>query len=98
VQDVALFIVGKRLDNVWKLVVFHGSKSGYHPFVIVSSPETKKGDPFEGYDFGTVQRYKIGANSICSDERECLQFAEYESFATEYIWKTSRYEAVSIGD
>jgi len=84
VQDIAAFLMHKKRDKVWKLVVFHGSEAGFQPMVIESSPI--------GKDFQYLQNLGIKAHAICGDGKECFSFYMSESHGDEYIWKKGRYD------
>jgi len=90
IQDIAAFILHKKRDNVWKLVVFHGSKAGFRPMVIVSSPR--------GKDFLSLHNHGINARAICSNGKECFEFFIYESTSFEYAWKNGRYIQIATSD
>lgn len=87
VQDIAALMTEKKNDS-WKLVVFHGSKTGYQPIVIRSR---RSKDVY-------IQRVGITRNAKCTNGLECLEFYLFESSSFEYVWKDGRYIEVSTAD
>ncbi len=104
--DIALLLVEKKRNNFWKLVVFHGGKTGYRPVIVEGSPEPVEPkastlddqSPEKGRDYGPVQNYGIAREPKCSDGRPCLGLYMYESSSFEYIWKNGRYVEINTGD
>lgn len=99
IEDIAVFLVGKKRNTSWKLVVFHGSKTNYGPVVLLSSPQESK-DLSEGgkRDLGPVQRYGILKKPKCNDGFPCLNAYVFESSYFDYIWENSRYRRVDMAD
>lgn len=99
IQDVAVLLVAKKDNSIWKLVVFHGFKKDYKPVEVISSPEMRKDDPRKGKNYGPIQKYNLVRHkNDCRNGQVCLGLEVSEAASFQFVWKNSQYTEINLHD
>ncbi len=92
-QDIAARLKSEQKDDVWKLVIFHGTGSSFEPVVLLTSPDSTA----ESRNYGPIQRYGMKTTTGC-DNPPCLASYVYESASFVYVWAGKGYKEINTSD
>lgn len=93
--DIAALLKNEHNDEVWKLVIFHRTNSGFDPVVIFSSPDSDLAGTSRNYR--PIQRYGLRAEDECANP-PCLTAYAYEAASFVYVWTGAGYSEINTGD
>jgi len=92
--DIALLLANVKDSKLWQLVIFHGTATGYQPFVPLVSFDKKTKRP----KLGDMHGYGIATEDKCADWKQCVELYRYEASSFHYVWKNGRYVEINVSD